>query len=113
MKLTFPIKTVSESNMREHWRTKSKRKIKQKADFRLLWRNFRPRFLVPATITFTRYSCQILDDDNLAGAFKFCRDVIASEIGVDDGSSEITWLYRQERISKRIHYFTVEITKVN
>jgi len=64
---------------------------------------------LPATITFTRYSCKVMDTDNLAGSFKHVQDAMAKCLNIDDGSPEITWKYAQERIAKREHYFTVEV----
>lgn len=112
MIIKFPIKTVSEANRREHWAAKNKRLVKQKADFRLLWRSHRIRALLPVEIVFTRFSCRVLDDDNLRSAFKAIRDVVAQEIGIDDGSELLNFVYRQEKIDKREHYFTVEINSL-
>lgn len=107
--MRFDIKTISEANAREHWSGKHRRKVAQQGTFAMLWRAYRPSVSLPATITFTRYSCNVLDSDNLAGAFKHVRDQLAKEIGVDDGSDKLKFEYRQERIKKRQHYFTVEI----
>jgi len=109
MKLKFDIKTVSEANQREHWAIKNSRKKSQQKAFQAIWRNAKPKVELPATIIFTRYSCQELDSDNLAGAFKHTRDQLAKEIGIDDGSELLNFEYRQERIGKREHYFEVEI----
>lgn len=51
----------------------------------------------PYKITFTRISPGKLDDDNLSGAFKPCRDGVADALGVDDASTDISWFYAQER----------------
>lgn len=107
--MRFDIKTISEANAREQWYVKHRRKVGQQSTFAMLWRSYRPSVKLPATITFTRFSCSVLDSDNLAGAFKHVRDQLAKEIGVDDGSDKIKFEYRQERIKKRQHYFTVEI----
>jgi hypothetical protein len=109
MILTFPIKTVSEANRRDHWTVKNNRKNAQQKEFMVTWRNAKAKVKLPATIIFTRYSCQILDDDNLQSALKGCRDQLAKEIGVDDGSDLLNFVYRQEKINKREHWFTVEI----
>lgn len=48
-------------------------------------------------VTFTRLASGTLDDDNLAGAFKACRDAVAAWLGVDDGPrGPVTWAYTQE-----------------
>lgn len=50
---------------------------------------------VPVVVTITRIGPRKLDDDNLASACKYVRDAIASKIGIDDGSDEYTWVYKQ------------------
>jgi hypothetical protein len=108
--MRFDIKTVSEANQREHWAAKRKRKVGQQTAFRIFWKTYKPKVKLPATITFTRYSCNVMDSDNLAGAFKHVRDQLAKELGIDDGSKEIRFEYAQERIAKREHYFTIGIS---
>jgi hypothetical protein len=108
--MRFDIKTVSEANQREHWAAKRKRKVSQQSDFHALWKQHKPKVKLPATVTFTRYSCNVMDSDNLAGAFKHVRDQLAKELGIDDGSKEIRFEYAQERIAKREHYFTIGIS---
>lgn len=105
----FNIKTVSEANQREHWATKNRRKKQQQSDFSTLWRSMGCSVTPPATVTFTRYSCRLLDTDNLAGAFKHCQDALAREIGIDDGDDRVAYRYAQERIKTREHYFTVTV----
>lgn len=107
--MRFDIKTVSEANQREHWAVKARRKRSQQRDFSILWKTQKQVIELPATFTFTRYACKLMDSDNLAGAFKHVRDQLAKEIGIDDGSDQIRFEYKQERIAKREHYFTVEI----
>lgn len=109
MKIRFDIKTVSEMNMREHWRKKHLRKKSQQNDFAMIWRSAKPKFTPPVQVTFTRYSCKALDSDNLAGAFKHVRDQLAKELGIDDGSEQLKFIYRQEKIAKRQHYFEIEV----
>ena len=109
MIVTFPIKTVSEANTRQHWRMKYNRKKAQQQAFVPIWRNAKVKVELPCQIIFTRYSTHLLDSDNLVSAFKATRDALAREIGIDDGSSQIEWIYRQARIPKREHYFTVEV----
>jgi hypothetical protein len=109
VKYRFDIKTVSEANSRDHWGVKVRRKQRQQNDFALVWRKHRPKVEPPIAITFTRFSCKTLDDDNLRSCFKGIRDQLAKEIGIDDGSDQITWQYRQERTPTRTNYFTVTI----
>lgn len=111
--MRFDIKTVSEANQREHWAKKLKRKKSQQETFSWMWHVLKTcgkaKVQLPAVVTFTRFSCKELDSDNLAGSFKHVRDQLAKEIGIDDGSDQIRFEYKQERIAKREHYFTVEI----
>jgi hypothetical protein len=109
MIITFPIKTISEANSRGHWSVRHKRNVRQQRDFTLLWRSSKTKVELPATVIFTRYSVQTMDSDGLVSAFKHVRDALAREIGIDDGSSLLRFEYRQERIDKREHWFTVEI----
>lgn len=110
MSLRFDIKTVSEANQREHWAVKSRRKRNQQHDFSMLWKQHKCFVSLPAQITFTRFACNTLDTDNLAGAFKHVQDALAKELNIDDGSPSVRWIYAQERTAKREHYFTVAIT---
>jgi hypothetical protein len=98
--VTAPITTVSEANQRDHHQVKGKRAARQRdaltAALRCLSVNPEemPRRL---RVTFTRLASGTLDDDNLAGAFKACRDAVAAWLGVDDGPrGPITWSYAQE-----------------
>lgn len=51
----------------------------------------------PLLVTITRIGPRKLDDDNLASACKYARDQIASAVGIDDGSEQYTWLYKQAK----------------
>jgi hypothetical protein len=107
---TFPIKTISELNARDsHWSQRDRRRRSQQRDFALLWRSQKIKVSLPATIIFTRYSFQTMDTDNLAGAMKHVQDQLANEIGIDDGSPLINFIYRQKQIYTREIYFTIEI----
>lgn len=108
--MRFDIKTVSEANQREHWGAKLNRKKAQQRDFALMWKAAKVTVELPATVTFTRHSCKVLDSDNLAGALKHVRDALAREIGIDDGDERIRYEYKQVRIVKREYYFTVTIS---
>lgn len=107
--MRFDIKTISEMNAREHWTVKNRRKKAQQHDFTILWKQQKVKVSLPAVIVFTRHSHKTLDTDNLAGAFKNCRDALAKQIGVDDGSPEIEWRYGQVKTPKRENYFEIEI----
>jgi hypothetical protein len=44
-------------------------------------------------VVLTRVSPRPFDDDNLAAAFKSCRDGMAQAWRIDDGGDEVVWLY--------------------
>lgn len=96
MKVHIPIRLLSLPNTRMHWRTLDKLKRTQKAATAicLLGAKFPP---MPVIVTITRIGPRKLDDDNLAAACKYVRDVIARRIGVDDGSDLYTWRYQQRK----------------
>lgn len=52
---------------------------------------------IPMVIGITRVGPRRLDDDNCAGACKHVRDAIAKELGIDDGSPELRWVYEQAK----------------
>lgn len=50
------------------------------------------------TVTFTREGLRLLDDDNLAAAFKRVRDHVAAWLGTGDApDAPVTWRYAQRR----------------
>ena len=98
--ITTPLRVVSESNQREHWAAKAKRQKAHRAAAHLLilqarralaWPDGRKRVLL------TRIGARMLDDDNLAGAFKAVRDGIADGLEINDGSDAVQWRYAQEK----------------
>ena len=97
LKHYFPIPTVSEANVREHWATKHKRKKEQQLELSIRLPKL-PECFTPdrITITLTRfYTRRPMDSDNLAGCFKHVRDGIAKWLKVDDGDDKLTWKYEQ------------------
>ena len=95
MKFHIPIKLPSLLNQRLHWRRAIAMKKLQKTATWVATLGL-PIPPPPITITITRLGPRRLDDDNLAGACKYVRDQIAAQIGVDDGSDQYTWVYKQE-----------------
>ena len=86
----------SEANLREHWAKRNKRKNAQQASLWLYLAGCeRKKMNLPAVIIFTRCGGRKMDSDNLAGAFKACRDCLAKWLGMDDGDERLTWLYEQ------------------
>jgi len=51
------------------------------------------RLAVIVTLISARH--QLLDDDNLRGAFKGLRDAISRSIGLDDADKRLVWQYAQ------------------
>lgn len=98
--VTLPIRTVSESNARDGWRAHAARAKKQRvaAYFGVLAGQGRRPIVLPLVVTLTRIAPSSgLDDDNLRGALKACRDGVADALGVDDRDARVTWLYGQRR----------------
>lgn len=94
--LMLPLKTVSESNMREHWAAKASRVKRQRQVARVMTK----ASALPATVTLTRYSAGTLDDDNLRGALKAVRDGIADAFGVPDNDPRIRFAYAQAKAKR-------------
>ena len=109
---TMPVRTVSEANAREHWRTRHKRKREQQEAVQLAWRHAikTPWFAsLPCVVRITRIGPRRLDTDNLAGSFKHVQDGIAKEMGVDDGDGRIKWEYEQVAVGKKVYSVRVEV----
>lgn len=104
------LRTVSETNMREHWGARKNRRGHQRQtthdDIKSAL-SVVPK--LPVTVLLLRMAPRKLDDDNLRGALKAVRDGVADWLGVDDGSPLITWEYGQGKASKPRYYgVTVE-----
>jgi len=97
MKITIPIRTVSEANQREHWAKRHKRNKRQQLE--TTWHLSRAArwFVFPCRVTLTRIAPRKLDTDNLAGSFKHVQDAVAKWLGVDDGDGSVEWRYEQRR----------------
>jgi hypothetical protein len=95
----IPLKTVRGKNAREHHMARHRRVRDEKAVVRMALStraDWRPRGLC-WTVTLTRVApSKGLDGDNLQGALAAVRDAVASVLGIDDGSPDITWRYAQE-----------------
>lgn len=104
IEIEMPIIVVSEANRRDHHMARYRRSKRQSSLCKIACL----RLIKPlpedyfAKITLTRLGKRTLDTDNLAGAFKSVRDIIADLLGVDDGSDRLTWIYAQEKAKKRI-----------
>lgn len=111
LEFSMPVRVVSEANTRDHWTKKFKRKQRQQLETHVQWKRAarRGKVPLPCVVRLTRIGSRRLDDDNLAGAFKACRDQIAREIGVDDGDDRIKFEYAQEAVGKRVYGVKVEV----
>lgn len=98
--VAIPMRLESAANLREPWavawrRNESQANTVHKHVLRALGRRER---LTPRVVTFCRIAPRLLDDDNLARAFKAVRDTVARVYAVDDGpKGPITWRYAQRK----------------
>lgn len=106
MIFNIPIKLPSVANLRDHWATKAKRNKFQRQAIALRMRLDRGGLLKlhaavargeQLRVTFIRVAPRRLDDDNLASAFKSCRDEVAKQLGINDGSDAVVWRYKQQK----------------
>lgn len=125
MRLTIPIRTISEANRsrHEHWATTAKRVKAQRAAVAMAWRAraiwargfayAEPRRSVqlPAIVTLTRIAPRALDDDNLARSFKAVRDQLAAEMGIDDRDPRVSWRYAQRRGKPKEYAVEIAISR--
>ena len=109
-----PIKVISEANNRDHWRVKSQRRQAQQMEMAVYFKNALQgrKIALPCVVKLTRIGAKLLDDDNLRGSLKFCRDQIAKVIGIDDADSRIKFDYAQEAIGRHEYNVRVSITSV-
>lgn len=103
--VTIPMRTVSESNGREHWASKAKRVKQQRTASHLVTRQL--LCPMPIEVTLTRVAPRALDDDNLRGCLKAVRDGVADAFGVNDNDPRVVWVYAQRRGKPR--EYAVEI----
>ncbi len=80
------------------FRRSSKAKVEHKtASLRTANAIFPKGVRFPVVVRLTRVGKKLLDDDNLAAAFKYIRDGVAEALGVDDGDKrKVTWEYADE-----------------
>lgn len=95
----LPLRTQSPNGQHGHWAALARRR---KAERR--WaRVSTPACPLPCTVTLTRHSAGVLDDDNLRGALKGVRDGVADALGVKDNDPRVEWRYAQAK-APRGHY---------
>jgi len=96
--IRIPIRTVSEANQRESWRNRHRRTSEHRSLSTMFVNSNKVSGRRPTRILLRRVGVQLLDDDNLQGSMKACRDGIADAFGTDDGpNSGITWEYSQKK----------------
>lgn len=103
VRVTLPMRTVSENNAREHWRARAARRKAQRATVALAVRVHLGicRVVPPCVVTLTRISPSAgLDSDNLQGSQKAVRDAVADALAVNDNDSRVEWRYAQRRGKK-------------
>jgi hypothetical protein len=102
--VTVPVRVVSEANARGHWTACHKRFAEQARGVSACLASVSGAAVTAAyllqtggsaSVALTRLGGKALDCDNLAGAFKAIRDVVARKIGVDDGDPAVEWTYGQ------------------
>ena len=104
----IPMETVSESNISEFWGKRATRHRAQRNAIWVQWRNNwddknRGPIILPCVIRLSRISPRFLDDDNLRGALKACRDGISDCInpgraaGRSDNIEGMSFEYHQEK----------------
>lgn len=102
---TIDVQLISKANAREHRRVRDQRIIKERdATVSALWLEnamCHVKHDEGARVTLLRpYHETPLDDDNIRAAFKAVRDAVAEFLGVDDGSSQMHFIYQQ---TKAVH----------
>lgn len=111
MTITLPIRLVSVANgSHGHWTARYGRNkmLRGLVCLKLAATREKPP-LFPVVVTLTRTSPGTLDDDNLAYAFKSCRDSVADFLGVKDNDPRIEWRYAQVRGKAREYAVRVAI----
>jgi hypothetical protein len=94
--LRLPIHTVNESNHRECWAAKDKRRAGQRSAVGLAL-GVHPRLMGERfAIQLTRWGIGRLDaHDGLPRSMKAIADEVAAWLGIDDGDERLTWSYAQ------------------
>lgn len=127
VEIPMTLPSVANGNKGGHWaararRTKSQRDAVTLALYkaRVFWDDIGlvrspPLAGHATTVTLTRVSPRKLDSDNLAYAFKACRDSVAQYLCVDDADPRIEWRYAQAKgkACVRIAFEVVSARKVH
>lgn len=105
----IPIRTVSETNARDHWSERHRRRAKIRKVV-AYWLSTKVKGVrLPCLVRMIRVAASNgLDDDNLVAACKPVRDGIADALGVDDRTASIRWQYCQKRGSRPMICIQIE-----
>lgn len=112
----IPIKTVSETNQREHHMARHRRRRQQRQTVAMVMiGQLRASGIkAPCAVHLTRCAPSVgLDGDNLVSSLKAVRDGVADALGVDDGDASVTWHYEQRRSKPREWCVEIRIAKVD
>ena len=91
VELPVPI-TGQGQNGREHWAVKAKRTKRERSGVADALAALFGRVPCPSRVRLTILGGhRRIDDDNVRGRLKACRDGVADWLGVDDGDARITW----------------------
>jgi hypothetical protein len=96
--IEIPMDLPSLANQRLHWHVCKRQKARQRRLTGLYLRSALGggTHSPPRVVTLTRVGKRLLDDDNLASAFKSVRDEVAAFFGVSDApGGPICWKYEQ------------------
>ncbi len=111
MTVFLPVRTYSDSNLREHFFKKAKRAREQRSATALVCAAELQKPALPCVVKLVRISPRPLDLDNLQRSAKACRDGIADWLGVDDRSPLVHYVYDQEKGPPKHYGVRVEITE--
>lgn len=104
-RIELPIRVRPETNVRMHWAQRAKIASGQRSATKTATLIAMPDDILNGIVSgaldvcvvLVRYGKGMLDDDNLATAFKHVRDGVADALGLDDGSPRYMWEYMQVR----------------
>jgi hypothetical protein len=101
--VTVPVRTRSETNMREHHMARHRRRKTVRVTVGLVVRGALQGAGVsgPLEVVMTRCApSNGLDGDNLVSSLKSVRDGVADALGIDDRDPRVTWRCEQRRAKR-------------
>ena len=115
IKISLPLKTVSESNNHDHWTKKHARHKKQKQIVSFALHSTNLTIPPPCSIILTRIAPRQLDYDNLLSSFKWILDSVCDFIipgllpGRADSDPRLTITYSQQKTLPKQYGIQIEI----